>query len=88
MSKYYTCMYTKFNKYQQGETEWIDEFITDLYALTSQKQRVARYIVDMWQNCWYQKCPRSLPFKKCKMESKLTLDRAVTLAWQSDCVKT
>ena len=77
----------KFNRQCQGETESVDEFITDLYALAKYceygglhdeliRDRIVVGIRDAQLS------------EKMQMEPELTLKRAVTLARQSECVKT
>ena len=77
----------KFNRRRQGETESVDEFITDLYALAKYcnygqlndeliRDRIVVGIRDAQLS------------EKMQMEPELTLERAVTLARQSECVKT
>ena len=77
----------KFNRRRQGETESVDEFITDLYALAKYcdygglhdeliRDRIVVGIRDANLS------------EKMQMEPELTLERAVTLARQSECVKT
>ena len=77
----------KFNRQQQGETESVDEFITDLYTLAKycqygelQDELIRDRIVVGIQDAQLS--------EKMQMEPELTLERAVTLARQSECVKT
>ena len=77
----------KFNMRKQGETEPVDEFITDLYLLAKHcgyndlhdemiRDRIVVGIRD------------SRLSEKLQMESDLTLERAVTLVRQSESIKT
>ena len=72
---------------QQGDTESVDKFITDLYAIAKYceyggphdkliRDRIVVGIRDAQLS------------EKMQMESELTLARAVTLARQSECIKT
>ena len=76
----------KFNRRRQGETESVDEFITDLYALAKycqygelQDELIRDRIVVSIQDVQLS--------EKRQMEPELTLERAVTLARQSECIK-
>ena len=77
----------KFNRRRQGEKESVDEFITNLYALAKycqygelQDELIRDRIVVGIQDAQLS--------EKMQMEPELTLERTVTLACQSECVKT
>ena len=85
--QYVETLCAKFNRRRQGETESVDEFITDLYALAKycqygelQDELIRDRIVVGIQDAQLS--------EKMQMEPELTLERAVTLARQSECVKT
>ena len=79
--------YAKFNMRRQGETESVDEFFTNLYAIAKYCEYGGLHDELIRDRIVVSICDAQLS-EKMQMEPELTLARAVTLAQQSKCVKT